>query len=72
MQVYQVVDLLQDEAIRAKDIGRNKIYMMNLSIEDASGGDVIELLTKYFNNKNVAIDIHKCNVRNQYDIILFW
>lgn len=72
MQVQSMIDFLNNEIQRIKDDGRSKLYMMNLNIEDDIGGDIIDILTKYYNQKLISIDIHRCKVRNQYDIILFW
>ena len=72
MQVYLMIDALNDEIKKVKDDGRNKLYMMNLNIEDASDGNIPEILTRYYHNKLISIDVHKCNIRNQYDLMFWW
>jgi hypothetical protein len=72
MQVQSMIDTLNNEIQRVKDDGRNKLYMMNLNIEDDIGGDIVEILTKYYHSKLISIDVHRCKVRNQYDLMFWW
>ena len=72
MQLYSMIESLDNEIQKVKDDGRNKLYMMNLNIEDDIGGDIVDILTKYYHGKLISIDVHRCNVRNQYDLMFWW
>jgi hypothetical protein len=71
MTLDEVKIYSDDEIKRVSSDGRNKTYIMNLSIDETSE-NITENLTKYYNSKQISIDVHKCNVRNQYDLMLWW
>ena len=62
---------LDNEIKHVSDDGRNKLYIMNLYI-DESIGNVVEIITKYLNNKQISVDVHKCNVRNSFELVIWW
>jgi hypothetical protein len=72
MNIDEAKLYLDNEIKRVSDDGRSKLYMMSLSIEDDIGGDITDILTRYYNQKSVSIDVHRCNFRNQWDLILWW
>ena len=71
MTLDEVKIYSDNEIKRVSNDGRNKTYIMNLSI-DETNENITESLTRYFHSKQISIDVHKCNVRNQYDLMFWW
>jgi hypothetical protein len=69
MTLEEIENQLNKEIERLSNIGIHKLYAND---KDIIGEGIAEILTMYFNNKGISIEIKKCVVQNNWDLMLWW
>ena len=69
MKIDEVKIYLDNEINRLSLIGINKLYANDIDICEEN---IADILTKYYNSKQISIEVKKCIVQNNWDLMLWW